>query len=331
MSIPETGRLASLIAERRQAVEAALADLPLPAEPSLLYDPVRYVLSGGGKRLRPVLLLLVADAYGVPAGRAMPAALAAELFHNFTLVHDDIMDRAETRRGRSAVHRKWDVGTALLSGDYLLALSYEMLSTLDTARLPDILQVYHRMVQLLCEGQAMDKAFESSKAVSVAEYYDMIDRKTGALLAAVFQIAGLLGDAPPADVARLGELGRSVGRAFQIQDDLLDLVADDPKWGKKTGGDLIEGKKAYLLLRALEMVRGEDRRFFARIVDEGGLAPDAVPQARALMERHGVLADARRAVLEHTAVAMNTLDVLPAAPSTEALRALILQLQERIH
>ena len=327
---PATEHTAVLIEARRGEVEIALASLPLPNEPALLYDPVRYVLSGGGKRLRPVLLLLTAESFGVSAQKAMPAALAVEVFHNFTLVHDDIMDRAEERRGKKTVHIKWDVGTALLSGDYMVALSYDLLTRLDTPHLPAIMDSYHQMVRLLCEGQALDKSFELHRDVSVDEYLQMIDCKTGALIAAVFQIGGWLGGAEEADIKSLNLLGKLVGRAFQIQDDLLDLTAEDPGWGKKIGGDLIEGKKAYLLLRSLETISGPDRSLFVRIVDEKGLSAEYIPEARRLMEKHGILEDARQVVVKYTAEALDKTLALPASQATEAIQWLILRLQERV-
>lgn len=293
----------------RERVNDALAELEPQEEPALLYDPVRYVLDGDGKRLRPVLLLLVAEAFGAETDDALPAALAVEVFHNFTLVHDDVMDHAEERRGRPAVHRQWDTGTALLAGDLLLVRAYELLAEAAAASDTDLavlMRPFRRMARRLCEGQALDKTFETQAAVSVEEYLEMIDGKTGALLGATFELGGRCGAAGPGRAEALREAGAALGRAFQIQDDLLDLTADPERWGKPVGGDLREGKKTFLLLRARERAAenddGEARAFFERAA-EGRLAPDEIGEARDWMGQLGVLSDARRAVARHTEAA----------------------------
>ncbi len=320
-----------LVADLRARVEQALRDLPVGRHPEELYAPVRYVLEGGGKRLRPVLLILSARIFGADVARAMPAALAVEVFHNFTLVHDDIMDHAISRRGRATVHERWDEGTAILCGDLLMAMAYDLLAQTDTPRLPEVLRTFHRMVVRLCEGQALDKAFETRDDLSVADYLDMIDRKTGALLEAVLELGALVGNASEEEREVLRSVGRNVGRAFQIQDDLLDLTAEHSGWGKVIGGDLMEGKKTFLLLRALEQAQGAERAWFQRIIEVGGLAEGEVPEARERMARLGVLDEAREAVALHSAAALERLGRLPASPAREALHALIERMQARVH
>ncbi len=320
-----------LVEALRADVEAALATLVPEKEPETLYAPARYVLSGGGKRLRPVLLLLTAEAFGVSSKQAMPAALAVEVFHNFTLVHDDIMDNAATRRGNPTIHTKWDESTAILSGDYLMGLSYQLLAETPAGDQAALQSVYHRMVQLLCEGQAMDTAFETRTDVTVAEYMQMIDGKTAALLEAVFEMGGLVGGCDSAAQEKLQLLGRSVGRAFQIQDDLLDITAETAKWGKKIGGDLIEGKKTYLLLRALETEDEATRAFFEKIVAHNGLAEDKIPKAKQLLEENGILNDARQAVLHHTSIAQECMQVLGDSEAAATIRWLLEAMQTRMH
>ena len=315
----------------RNRFEEALAGVVPDEKPQSLYEPARYVLSGGGKRLRPVLLLLTAEAFGASVEQAMPAALAVEVFHNFTLVHDDIMDNADTRRGNPTVHTKWDESTAILSGDYMMGLSYELLSSTPSGNMASMMSVYHGMVRRLCEGQALDTDFETRQDVSVEEYIHMIDGKTAALLEAVFEIGGLIGNVNGDQQKQLGLLGRSVGRAFQIQDDLLDITAENAKWGKKVGGDLIEGKKTYLLLRAIESAEEPAKSFFNDIVANGGLEESRIPEAKALLEENGILADAREAVLKHTAIASTCLDVLGKSDAAEAVRWLVAQMQNRLH
>lgn len=328
---PASAALAEHCRSLRAQVNAALTALVPAADPAALYDAVRYVLDGGGKRLRPLLVLLAAETFEGAVAQALPAALAVEVFHNFTLVHDDIMDHAATRRGRATVHVRWDESTAILCGDFLMALSYDLLAQSPPMSLQEALRCYHRMVTRLCEGQALDKQFETQAEVSVGEYLRMIDCKTGALLEASLELGGLVAGAPPAARQALAEAGHHLGRAFQIQDDLLDLVADDDRWGKRIGGDLVEGKKTFLLLRALEEAQGEERRWFARIVVEGGLDPAAVGEARARMEALGVLAEAGDAVACYSAEARRCLDTLPAGPGRTALCWLVDQMQARLH
>ncbi|NNE34415.1 MAG: polyprenyl synthetase family protein, partial [Rhodothermales bacterium] len=236
-------------------IEADLAELRADLgarKPTELYDPVGYVLESRGKRLRPLLVHLVSRSLGASYETASPVAQGVEVFHAFTLVHDDVMDNAATRRGRQTVHTKWDLSTAILAGDLLLGLSYELVSRVPHELLPRVMSTFGVMVARLCEGQTADMTFEKRGDVALDEYLRMIDRKTGALLECCFCLGGILGGGSDEVVAALGEAGIELGRAFQIQDDLLDLVATDPKWGKKIGGDLIEGKKAYLLLAALD-------------------------------------------------------------------------------
>lgn len=327
---PRPGRL--VFDALRAEVDQALAGLIPAAEPSGLYEPARYVLDGGGKRLRPTLLLLTAGAYRVPTEAALPAALAVEVFHNFTLVHDDIMDHAATRRGRPTVHVRWDENTAILCGDYLMAVAYAQLARLASPELADVLATFHRMVTRLCEGQMLDKQYETSTQVSVEDYLDMIDRKTGALLQAVLELGGVLGGASGEQRDALGRLGQALGRAFQIQDDLLDLTSADERWGKPIGGDLIEGKKTILVLRALERAEARDEVWLAPVMRGDGLDPSRVGEARERMRALGVLEEARADVRRYTERAEGFLQsAVPVSAERETLRWLIDELKERLH
>ena len=327
----EQTRCAEHVDRLRSLIDEALRTLVPVQEPAGLYEPVRYVFAGQGKRLRPVLLLLGAEAFGVEARRALPAALAVEVFHNFTLVHDDIMDEAPARRGRPTVHEKWDEDTAILCGDYLLALSYDLLARVATDRLPRLLRVYSEMVTRLCEGQTLDKAFETRHDVTVADYLHMIDCKTGALLQTALELGGLVGEASEAHLATLRTIGKEVGRAFQIQDDLLDLVAEDTRWGKPIGGDLIAGKKTLLLLAVLERTKDAEHDWFAKILYNGGLPAGEVPRARAHMDDLGVLDEARQAVVRHTTAALDHLRALPQGAAVDTLGWLLQRMQARRH
>lgn len=328
-SSPTTSPASDHVAALRTRVEEALPRLVSDRDPAALYEPIAYVLEGGGKRVRPTVLLLVAEAFDCPPDRALPAALAVEVFHNFTLVHDDIMDEADERRGRPTVHVKWDLGTAILVGDMMMGLSYELLSEVEEAAEGALYDVYHPMVEQLCSGQAMDASFEAQDDVSVDAYLEMIDGKTAALLSACFELGAVLGEASVGAQRELRTAGQLVGRAFQIKDDLLDLTAEGEDWGKAVGGDLVTGKKTFLTLRALEQAEGEEYEWFVRIVTEGGLPPSDVPEARKRMDRLGVFDDARDAVSRYSRQARDHLRVIPDGPAVEALHWLIDQMEAR--
>ncbi len=316
----------------RETIDARLSSLISSREPAGLYEPVRYVLRGGGKRLRPILLLAASRIFNVDDDDAIAAALAVEVFHNFTLVHDDIMDHADERRGRPSVHAKWDESTAILCGDFLIGLSYDLLARA-RGRSPTALLIarFQSMTAQLCEGQTLDKEFETRDEVTVEEYLQMVDRKTGALLRACLELGGMIGGASEDALSSLGEIGRNAGRAYQIKDDLLDLTAADERWGKMIGGDLIEGKKTYLLLRAIERTRGSDREWFLRIVRQGGLPPAEVTEARERMERSGVLDEARAEVRHYSRRAAECTERLGASPDVAMLDVLLARMQERLH
>jgi geranylgeranyl diphosphate synthase type II len=326
-SVSPEDRVAALQAR----IDDALPRLVDGRSPAVLYDAVDHVLRAGGKRVRPVLLLLVAEAHGASVDRALPAALAVEVFHNFTLVHDDLMDNDDERRGGPTVHAKWDPGTAVLTGDFLMGLSYDLLGQVEGTDTEALYAVYHPMVERLCAGQALDASFETSAEVSVEAYLDMIDRKTGALLAAAFELGGLIGGAPPPQHERLAEAGRFVGRAFQIQDDLLDLTARTEAWGRGVGGDLVAGKKTFLTLRALEKTDGDAHAWFARLVSDGGLPRDDVAEARDRMAALGVFEEAREAVVTYTEHAHERLQSLPDTAATSTLVWLLDRMKAREH
>lgn len=218
-----------------------------------LYDPIDYALSAGGKRLRPALALMSADAFGRNAEEAMNAAIGLEIFHNFTLLHDDVMDNSETRRGRPSVHSKWDVNTAILSGDTMLTQATMMISEVSDDKLRQVLDAFNAMAIRVYEGQSLDMDFESREEVTQEEYICMIMDKTGALLGASAMIGAIIGGASDEDVARMYEYGMMLGVAFQIQDDWLDVFGDTNTFGKPIGGDINNNKKSFLMLTGLAM------------------------------------------------------------------------------
>lgn len=220
-------------------------------EPSGLYDPIRYILEMGGKRMRPVLVLLSADLYGAPLESALPAAMAVEEFHNFSLVHDDIMDAAPLRRGQATVHRKWDTNTAILSGDAMLIKAYQHLEAYPPEVFKPLSILFSQTALQVCEGQQYDMDFEKRDDVTLPEYLRMIEYKTAVLLGCGLRMGALVGKAPKAEQKAIYDFGISLGIAFQLQDDYLDAFGNPETFGKQVGGDIIENKKTYLYLQAL--------------------------------------------------------------------------------
>lgn len=229
--------------------------------PSELYEPVDYILQLGGKRLRPVLLLASYNLYQKEVSPALPAAYAYEIFHNFSLVHDDIMDEASLRRGKSTVHKKYDINTGILSGDVMLIYAYKYLLELEKKEVvPEILSIFTKVSTEVCIGQQYDINFETAKQVTIEEYLQMIESKTAALIAGAMSTGALLAGATKADCQNLYEFGINIGIAFQLQDDILDTFGNAATFGKRIGGDIVQNKKTYLVLTALERANNSQRK-----------------------------------------------------------------------
>ncbi|MGQ9806735.1 MAG: polyprenyl synthetase family protein [Chlorobiales bacterium] len=272
---------------KRHVVDIALSKL-FRTQPDELYEPARYILEGKGKRFRPMLVLFGAESISGSSKNAMPLALAVEVLHNFTLIHDDIMDNAELRHGRATVHKKWDVDTAILTGDVMHAVAFQLVLQIKSKNLQRILALFTDSVIRICDGQAYDKAFEQRKDVSLDDYLMMISYKTGRLISASLELGGLAANATAVEAKRLRQIGELVGRAFQIQDDLLDIMAGE-KFGKTPGGDLIEGKKTFLLLKALELTKGKDHALLKSIIANKGIEASRVMEVKTIYERCGVI------------------------------------------
>ncbi|CAG0907532.1 unnamed protein product, partial [Cyprideis torosa] len=238
-----------LLTQLQELVKTELKNIELAKEPKGLYEPVSYILALGGKRLRPVLTLLSCGMYSDPK-RALPQALAVEVFHNFTLIHDDIMDDAPLRRGKQTVHEKWDINTAILSGDVTLVKAYQLLSDCNPTKLLALLELFNKTAVEVCEGQQLDVDFESKDDVSEEEYIRMIQLKTSVLLGCALQMGAIVGGASEEDANNLYQFGLLLGTAFQIKDDLLDCFGDPDIFGKQVGGDIIANKKTLLLIHA---------------------------------------------------------------------------------
>ena len=239
--------------ELQQIIETQLSKINLNAEPKELYEPVEYILSIGGKRLRPSLVLAAYNLFKDDVENAIFPALALEVFHNFTLLHDDIMDKADLRRNQQTVHKKWSENVAILSGDAMSIKAYELLANVPAEFLTEVLQSFNKTALQVCEGQQLDMNFENRLDVSVDEYIEMIRLKTSVLIAVSLKIGGIMGGASKNDVQKLYDFGLNLGLAFQLQDDYLDSYGDVKVFGKKIGGDILANKKTFLLIKALEL------------------------------------------------------------------------------
>lgn len=241
------------LVELRTEFERTLTDFKLPTEPSQLYEPISYTINNGGKRMRPLLVLLGCKMYSEEVADALHPALGIELFHNFSLIHDDIMDKAPIRRGQPSVYKKWNDNVAILSGDAMIVKAYEQLLITRPNAIPSILAQFNKTAIEVCEGQQLDMDFEVRDDVSIEEYIHMISLKTAVLLAACLKIGAVIGGASKEEAQRLYDFGLNAGIAFQLQDDILDVYGESHKVGKQKGGDIIANKKTYLLLKAQEL------------------------------------------------------------------------------
>ncbi len=245
--------------EIQHSVNEFLAHLPYERKPKSLYAPIEYVLSAGGKRLRPVLLLMAYNLYKDDIESAMWTACGLETYHNYTLLHDDLMDKADVRRGRMTVHKKWDENTAILSGDSMLVLAYERIAKCDSSKLPAVLDCFTETALEIGEGQQYDMDFETRSDVSEEEYIEMIRLKTSVLLACALKIGAILAGADVEDQENLYHFGENIGLAFQLQDDYLDVYGDEKVFGKAIGGDICNNKKTYMFINACLLAEGEDK------------------------------------------------------------------------
>jgi len=292
-------------------------------DPATLYDSMRHAVSVPGKMIRPFLLLLACRAVNGDDKAALDAAVALEMIHTFTLVHDDIMDHDQLRRGQETVYKKWDESVAILAGDGLLVMAYRLLANVDAVRLPTILRLFSRSILQVCEGQALDKEFENRPSVSVHEYFEMIEKKTGQLFSLACESGAVLGGGSPHQVEALRRFGESLGRAFQLQDDLLDLLADEATLGKDVGSDLQEKKKTYLITRALEMGSADQLLRLQSLLDTRPIRQREIAAITALLAEMGVLDSARDQVNQALNAARSALETLPATTARDYLFNLI--------
>lgn len=320
----------SLISKQRKIVEQRIRKVFADREPRSLYEPSSYLLESGGKRLRPLLVLLSAKAVGAKYSQAYNAAVAVELLHNFTLVHDDIMDNADKRRGRFTLHKKYDLNTAILAGDSLLSIAYEYLLKDCDGNSKEILSSFTTGLIEVCEGQSLDKEFELRNNVTLNQYLEMIRKKTAAMSEMCCSIGSKIGGGKKSEIKALETYGRNIGIAFQIQDDLLDITADEADFGKVIGGDLIEGKKTFLFVKAFEKAKGEDRRKLFEVVLNKGIKKHEVEDYKQIYQRLGILDEAKKSIFHFTTSAINSLKKLSKDEDREIFKWIAYSLIERI-
>ena len=245
--------------EYLERVNNAIKAIPYPQQPSHLYEPITYTMDLGGKRLRPVLVLMACDAVGGDINRAITPAIGLEMFHNFTLLHDDVMDKADIRRGKPTVHVKWDDNTAILSGDAMLTMATQLIAQSPADVMPQVMDLYNRTAMEIYEGQQYDVDFETRNDVTVDEYIEMIRLKTSVLLGCACKMGALIGGADEATAQLFYKVGENLGLAFQLQDDMLDVWGDEATFGKAIGGDIMNNKKTFLLINAMQRATGDHK------------------------------------------------------------------------
>jgi geranylgeranyl diphosphate synthase, type II len=320
----------------KNAVEEALTTLINKPEPRTLYEPMRYILLGGGKRVRPVLAMMASAAVGGSGYDAMYAGIAVEILHNFTLIHDDIMDAAPMRRNMQTVHMKWNESAAILSGDGMMAVAYQvMMRSPNLTRLYELVEAMNTGIIEVCEGQAFDLEFQDHPRITLRDYFVMIEKKTAKMLELAVNVGGIIGDASDMELDALSKYALATGIAFQVQDDLLDIAAmDADKFGKTVGGDIVEGKKTYLVIRALEQIEAlceADKTLLIEFETNRGLPQDRVAEMHSLFDRNGIFADARAEVERLTKDAHDALAVLRDMPGRALLHEFATMLLERNH
>ncbi len=310
------------LGKERRKIEQKLKQSLKDREPQSLYEPAAYIINGGGKRLRPLLVLLSVKAVGGNLSKAYNAAAAVELLHNFTLVHDDIMDNADKRRNLLTLHKKYDLSTAILSGDSLLSVAYEYLLKDCDGNTKIILKKFTKGLIEVCEGQSLDKDFESRKSVSIEEYILMIQKKTAAMMEMCCSIGAILGGGSKSEIKALAWFGKNLGIAFQIHDDLLDVTGNENDFGKFVGGDLVEGKKTFLFIKALEKARGKERQLLLKVIEEKGIKHEEIQTYKNLYVKLDILNKASSEIKRYTQKALNSIKILKDESSRRWLKCL---------
>lgn len=304
----------------KELVEIAIQDITLSGRPDSLYEPIRYTLTLGGKRMRPILTLLACEMAGGTAEQALEPALGIELFHNFTLLHDDIMDQAPLRRGKPTVFSQHGINTAILSGDVIMVKAYQLIAKAPQDKLALTLEVFNRTAIEVCEGQQMDLEYETRLDVSIDAYLEMIGLKTAALLAGSMEIGALIGGSTREEARQYHQVGWHMGIAFQLQDDLLDTYGDPGKFGKQVGGDIIQNKKTFLLLKALELADDAQRDTLQQWIGTQAFDPnEKVASVRTIYDHLNVRSLAEQERDSHYEAARKPFETLKAVNRPKAI------------
>jgi geranylgeranyl diphosphate synthase type II len=289
-------------------------------EPRNLYQPVDYILQLGGKRLRPVLTLMTADIFDVDYKLALPAAMAVEVFHNFSLIHDDIMDDAPLRRGQITVHEKWNINTGILSGDAMLILAYQYFENYQPKTFRKLAKLFSKTALEVCEGQQYDVDFETRNDVTIPEYLKMIEYKTAVLVAAAMKMGAIIAQTSKENSRLIYDFGLNLGLAFQLQDDYLDAFGDPKTFGKQIGGDIIENKKTYLYLKAIEFSKADEKELLTQLfsvqLDDN---ESKIKAAKEIFNSTGASAATQRAIAEFTLKAFETLEKIDISLDKKAM------------
>lgn len=322
-----------MINKYREQIEEGILKLNIPSSPNNLYDPIRYFMDLGGKRMRPVVCLMACEMFSGECESAEGPALGIELFHNFTLVHDDIMDEAPLRRGMPTVHAKWNRDVGILSGDAMFVIALQQVMKGNPSDIAALLDVFLQTALEVCEGQQMDMDFEQRVDVSIAEYIEMIRLKTAVLLGCSMKMGAIGGGADPKDADLAFRFGQNLGVAFQLRDDYLDAFGDPEKFGKQVGGDIIAGKKTYLILRAMEVAPEEDRMaLHDEIFSKRSEGAERVHKVLQILERNRVGQLVEKEVDRWYGMAMKALEEIEVDEARkENLKSLANWLMERDH
>ena len=308
------------ISQYQDIIQAHFEALNLTKEPNNLYEPIRYILSLGGKRLRPVLTLMATEVFDVDCEKAIPAATAVEVFHNFSLIHDDIMDDAPLRRGNETVHEKWDLNTGILSGDAMLILAYQFFENYEPVVFRDLAKLFSKTALEVCEGQQYDVDFETRDDVTIPEYLKMIEYKTAVLVGAAMKMGAIVAETSTENANAIYDFGLNLGIAFQLQDDYLDAFGDPETFGKQVGGDIIENKKTYLYLKALEFSKAEEKEQLLHLFSiHPSDNTDKIQSVKQIFTQTGADAATQQAIQGFTLKAFQTLDKMNISEDKKAI------------
>ena len=297
-----------IISEYQDLISRHFESIKYQKEPNNLYEPIRYILSLGGKRLRPVLTLMATEVFDVDCQKALAAATAVEVFHNFSLIHDDIMDDAPLRRGNETVHEKWNINTGILSGDAMLILAYQYFEAYEPKIFQELAKLFSKTALEVCEGQQYDVDFETRDDVTIPEYLKMIEYKTAVLVAAAMKMGAIVAETTEENKNLIYDFGLNLGLAFQLQDDYLDAFGNPKTFGKQVGGDIIENKKTYLYLKAMEFASANEKEQLLHLFSfQSSENTDKINSVKGIFNQTGASAATQKAIENYTFKALETL------------------------